>query len=143
MTLVLFLCVSSLAALSPSIDWCLYFRIRNVYRPECKFYDTPPSWKRSREGATKLTNMKLPTCSPLYKHCTLNEKCRDGEKRCLDMTMFRECCAPWKRECPPPKWLNFECVVEKAADWCTKDGDCAATPSRLCCPSGCGFNICL
>ncbi|CAI5452322.1 unnamed protein product [Caenorhabditis angaria] len=127
-----------------SIDWCRYFQRLHIYKPECKFYDGQiVETAIQAPKAYPLARINIPQCSAHYMYCTTNNQCGPGYLRCIDMTKYRECCAPFKRQCPPIDYLSFRCVVRDPNGWCSKDSDCSSTSNKLCCPTGCNYNICV
>ncbi|CAI4225145.1 unnamed protein product [Auanema sp. JU1783] len=108
--LLLFLCVAE--TFCNQLDWCLYFKLRNIDRPECKYYDITrerPAIKRiidrlpnkdkfrkiaslplssisnippSQPIVSSMTSFKPPICSAYSKHCTYSTMCDGGMQVC-------------------------------------------------------------
>uniref|UniRef100_A0A914XCB9 WAP domain-containing protein n=1 Tax=Plectus sambesii TaxID=2011161 RepID=A0A914XCB9_9BILA len=125
----------SAQAIPGTLDWCSYWRARNIPKQECQGVPTiPPT----------MPPTFLPMCSvPVLTSCTPNFNCASGSS-CVQNNQL--CCAPMVMNdavCPSVQDLGITCNKTKPTNWCNTNDQCHTAPRRLCCPTGCNYNICV
>uniref|UniRef100_A0AC34QHB3 WAP domain-containing protein n=1 Tax=Panagrolaimus sp. JU765 TaxID=591449 RepID=A0AC34QHB3_9BILA len=105
------------------MDYCEYFNKLGIEKEECK-----------------PKNIEPPTIPPpAFGVCTANDIC-ESKKLCVQVT-GEPCCYPPAHQCPTVEQLGVKCINNNPTNWCTRDEHCLR--GRKCCPTGCGYNICV
>ncbi|CAJ0940041.1 unnamed protein product, partial [Mesorhabditis belari] len=91
-------------------------------------------------------NYGLDECWGRFGYCRDSRICESGQM-CVQKTGY--CCSPWSKQaqivaaCPGPTLMNVTCKASAPVTWCREDSHCHSAPVRLCCPTLCGYNICI
>uniref|UniRef100_A0A914X9P0 WAP domain-containing protein n=1 Tax=Plectus sambesii TaxID=2011161 RepID=A0A914X9P0_9BILA len=153
------------------LDWCEYWTSIGQPKPECgaKKNTTstaaptliPPQAHEPKLGEFRdISEAKIIEVGPVhqmtmcqgpdYQQCNTDINCA-SRTSCLYGSDGR-CCLPIAphivapqifEQCPEIEVLKIKCAVNKPTNWCNSNYDCHNTPVKLCCPTGCGYNMCI
>uniref|UniRef100_A0AC34QHH4 WAP domain-containing protein n=1 Tax=Panagrolaimus sp. JU765 TaxID=591449 RepID=A0AC34QHH4_9BILA len=114
------------------MDYCEYFNKLGIEKEECKPKNIePPTIPPPAFGVC--------TVKFLFDTCQANDIC-ESKKLCVQVT-GEPCCYPPAHQCPTVEQLGVKCINNNPTNWCTRDEHCLR--GRKCCPTGCGYNICV
>ncbi|CAJ0582004.1 unnamed protein product, partial [Mesorhabditis spiculigera] len=91
-------------------------------------------------------NYGLDECFGRFAYCRESKICDSGQM-CVHRSGY--CCSPWSKNsqlvsaCPAPMLMNVTCRATAPVTWCREDKHCHSAPVRMCCPTLCGYNICI
>uniref|UniRef100_A0A914HJ95 WAP domain-containing protein n=1 Tax=Globodera rostochiensis TaxID=31243 RepID=A0A914HJ95_GLORO len=87
----------------------------------------------------------FPSCQGYFVRCRPSRECASGAL-CRSRISDARCCRRHAdAQCPSTDQLGYSCLQKNPVNWCNLNADCAANAfrSHICCPSGCGYNVCL
>ncbi|CAJ0569411.1 unnamed protein product, partial [Mesorhabditis spiculigera] len=122
------------------MERCEYLHLLGIYTPECeaKGYSPP-----TEAPTTTTVPPPPPTCQRKFyqDRCRPHPQCVQGGMMCRDVSN-NLCCKPGPDQCPTQEQLGIVCSkTARLVSWCSNDTHC--TKGTKCCPSGCGYNICI
>ncbi|CAI4232643.1 unnamed protein product [Auanema sp. JU1783] len=139
------------------MSWCDYWYRRGIARVEC----TRPRqahWSIiNKENKVDANTLSMPICDVVtdWGRCQKAAHCPLG---LLCWVKGNPCCTPQttntfirqtdlnQQTCPSPQMMGVQCNAKKIVNWCHSDSDCHSSglnQNQRCCPSGCGYNMCL
>uniref|UniRef100_A0A183BZI6 WAP domain-containing protein n=1 Tax=Globodera pallida TaxID=36090 RepID=A0A183BZI6_GLOPA len=87
----------------------------------------------------------FPSCQGHFVRCRPSRECASGAL-CRSRISDARCCRRHAdAQCPSTDQLGHSCLQKNPVNWCNLNDDCAANAfrSHICCPTGCGYNVCL
>ncbi|CAJ0584915.1 unnamed protein product, partial [Mesorhabditis spiculigera] len=141
-----------------SVEWCDYWRLRGVARPECQQlqWSVQRDFNRPHPAAVDTYASSIPLCHVVtsMSQCARTGFCGSGlicwvggQPCCANAKLNRQVGAPGISnggQCPAAEDLQVVCRQKKAISWCNYDRDCHMTSSmHKCCPTACGYNMCI
>ncbi|CAJ0960907.1 unnamed protein product, partial [Mesorhabditis belari] len=125
-----------------TMDHCEYLHQLGIYTPECEVRGfTAPTDPTTT--TTTTTPAPPPMCTRKFfqDRCRFHPQCGQSGMMCRDVAN-NLCCKPSDDVCPTQEQLGIICSkVARLVSWCSTDSHC--TRGTKCCPSGCGYNICV
>ncbi|CAI5456364.1 unnamed protein product [Caenorhabditis angaria] len=154
---ILAICVGFVLTFEGQMSWCDYWNHRGIAKAEChpaklQHWSLPSSTHRQQQHQEKLV-LAMPICDLVtdWSRCQNSNHCPLG-LLCWRQESGSPCCTPQlnkiinqdNEQCPAPSTLGIQCNVKNPISWCNHDMDCHRSSAvQKCCPSGCGYNLCL